>query len=315
MITKKNKRGNEIITKYLIKQIIILIILFLFLVSLILVFARYATNNVKNFFSRSKAFYFFSDKLNKEGTVYEIDEWSGVDDYVITINMNSIKNNIEVASYDIPYNITYTATPNVICQLSKTEGIIYANTNSDFFNLVITPNAQFTTGDEVVVEIEVNSLAEYSKKLKGKFTLVVGQENLSYEIKDKPQSPYMDLSLTNTLSYYIIDEAFDDYSVGQRIDIDTYLALSETNKVKCHSSIVTLRFDPNVVLLDLTNENYSKATNVETVVIDNKSYINKLTVKIDAISSMDFRFYKTDTSQDYTYPEVNNNSIIEVIPT
>lgn len=293
-------------------QILLIMAILICIISFIVIFGRYLTNNVNDFFVRSKEFYFYSDKLEEDTAVFQVDNWSGVDDYVITVNMNSRKNNLKAASYDIGYTISYTCSDNAICQLSKTEGIIYSNNNSDYFNLTITPNRQLETGDKVVVEIEAKSTAKYQKTLKGKFTLVVGKEKLSYQITDKPQNPYMELSLTNTLSYYIVNEAFGNYSVNNKIDIDTYLALTEENKAKCSSAIVTISFSPEQVLLDITNESYSKAKNIETTTVNGKTYINKFTILIDAISSTDLRFYKVDVSKDYTYPNGNEPSVLSI---
>lgn len=294
------------------KQIIIILIILLCSLSFVIVFGRYVTNSVNNFFLRSKEFYFYSDKLSEKKDVFQVDNWSGVDDYTIIVNMNSRKNNIQVASYDIAYDIKYTCSNNAICQLSKTSGIISKEDNTDSFNLTITPNTQLKTGDKVTVEVEATSKTSYKKTIKGKFTLVVGKENLTYQITDKPNNSYMDLRITNTLSYYIVDEAFGGYAQKDKIDIDTYLELSDQDKAKCYSNVVTMAFDPNEILIDITNENYQKATNVTTTVIDQKSYINSITLPIDAISSADIRFYKKDTSQDYTYPNVNSESVVEV---
>ena len=294
------------------KQIIIILIILLCSLSFVIVFGRYVTNSVNNFFLRSKEFYFYSDKLSEKRDVFQVDNWSGVDDYTIIVNMNSRKNNIQVASYDIAYDIKYTCSNNAICQLSKTSGIISKEDNTDSFNLTITPNTQLKTGDKVTVEIEATSKTSYTKTIKGKFTLVVGKENLTYQITDKPNNPYMDLRITNTLSYYIVDEAFGGYAEKDKIDIDTYLELSDQDKAKCYSNVVTMAFDPNEILIDITNENYQKATNVTTTMIDQKSYINSITLPIDAISSADIRFYKKDTSKDYTYPNVNSESVVEV---
>lgn len=297
--------------KYKIKKLIILICILLCTFSFILIFGRYVTNSINNFFIRTKEFYFYSDKLSEgNSSVYQIDNWSGVDDYVITINMNSRKNNIKAVDYDIEYDISYTCSDNAICQLSKTEGIIYANSNADFFNLTITPNGQLDVGDKVVVEIEANSKGKYKKTIKGKFTLVVGKEMLSYQITDSKQNPYMELRITNTLSYYIVNEAFGEYSVGDKIDSDTYLNLSDTEKTKCYSALVTIEFDPQKVLFDITNELYKEATNIETTVIDGMTYIKALTFSIDASSSKDIRFYKVDVSSDYTYPNSSGSSAI-----
>ena len=298
--------------KYKRKQLIILGLIVLNLISFIVIFGRYLTNTINDFFIRSKEFYFYSDKLSEDNSVYQVDNWSGVDDYIITINMNSNNNNIEVASYDIGYNISYKCTDNAICQLSKTEGIILANTNSDFFNLTITPNMQLNTGDKVVVEVEVNSTAPYKKTLKGKFTLVVGKEKLTYQITDSAQNPYMQLSMTNTLTFYNVNESFGTYNVGDKIDIDTYLGLSDAEKAKCYSAMVDIKFDPTEILFDVTNSAYSDAPNMTTTTINGKTYINGFTIKIDAISSKEIRFYKVDVSKNYTYPNKNNVSIVTV---
>lgn len=285
------------------------------MISLVVVFGRYITDNINNYFLRSGEFYFESDKLSKEGTTLQVDNWSGVDDYTITINMNSRKNNIEKATYDISYDINYSSTDNVICNLSKEEGIIYASTNTDYFNLTITPNTQLRTGDKVVVDIEVNSTSQYQKTLKGQFILVVGQENISYQITDEVKSPYLELSITNTLSYYTVRESFGSYKEGDRIDTDTYLALSEEDKNKCYSGEIKIEFNPQEVLLDMTSEVYNKAKDIKTTLINGKNYINGFTINIDAISSVDMRFYKVDVTKDYTYPNANNESIIKVTST
>ncbi len=309
---KKISEFFEFNKNYKKKQIIVLAFITLSLLSIIIVFGRYVTNTINNFFVRSREFYFYSDKLSEDNSVYQVDNWSGVDDYVITINMNSNNNNIEAATYDIGYNISYTCSDNAICQLSKTSGTILANTNSDYFNLTITPNTQLSTGDKVVIEVEVNSTAPYKKTLKGKFTLVVGKERLSYQITDDEQSPYMILRMTNTLSYYTVKEAFGSFTVGQKIDIETYLSLTEDEKKKCYSAIVKIGFDPNKILFDVTNSAYSDSTNMTNVLINGKSYISGFTIPIDAISSREIRFYKVDVSQNYTYPNNNGNSIVAI---
>ena len=305
-------KKSKTITKYRKKQIILVLIRLIIIISLVVIFGRFITNSINNFFLRSGEFYFESDKLSEEGTTLQVDNWSGVDDYTFTININTRKNNIETATYDIPYEVKYSASDNVICNLSKENGIIYASNNSDSFTITITPNTQLRTGDKVTIDLEVISTGEYKKTLKGKFILVVGQENISYEITDEKLNQYLELSITNTLSYYTVRENFDSYNVGDRIDVDTYLNLSQENKNKCYSGEVKLEFDPNEVLLDMTSEIYNEAKNIETININGNTYIRSFTINIDAISSVDIRFYKVDVTKDYTYPNNNNNSVIEV---
>lgn len=294
------------------QQILIIFILILCFIAITSTFSRYVLNSINNFFVRTKDFYFFSDKLKEQRAVYQIDNWSGVDPYTITINMNSMENSLKKVDYDVDYQIEYTCTSNATCQISKTEGTIKSDTNTDFFNVVITPNTTMDTGDRVTVSIKAISNSKYKKTLEGLFTLVVGKEQLSYEIVDSAQSQYLDLNITNTLSYYKVQEAFGTYKVDDKIDIDTYLALEDTDKSKCYSALITLKFDPNVVLLDMTNTNYLNATNVTTKEINGSNYINSLTFKVEPISSTVVRFYKVDITQDYTYPITNATSIISV---
>lgn len=314
-------RENKL--RYRRKQLFILLILLMFTISFVVVLARYVTSNVSDFFLRSKEFYFYSDKLEENMAVYQIDNWSGVDEYPITINMNSRLNNIKATTYDIDYTISYDCiTDNAICQLSKNSGTIYSQNctdNTDSFTLTITPNgqnAQLDTGDRVTVEITVQSQSTYTKTLKGRFTLVVGREDITYEITDSVNSPYMDLRITNTLSFYTVRQQFTvgetTYTVNKTIDSDTYLSLSSENKAKCASAIVTIGFNPSQVIMDITDETYQKATNIQTTTINGITYISGLTFSVDAISSKSLRFYKADTSQNYTYPNGTNPLILTI---
>ena len=67
-------------------------------------------------------------------------------------------------------------------------------------------------------------------------------------------------------------------------------------------------------MLDNTSASYQNAINVTTETINGKNYINGITLPIEAISSVDLRFYKVDTSKDYTYPNLENDSVVSVIP-
>lgn len=306
---KSNKRRKW--NKYNKKLFIIFIMTGIFISTIIFISGRYVVNSVRETFSKSKEFYFYSDKLSKNNPSYQIENWSGIDNYVITINMSSRENNLVATSYDINYNISYIASSNIICQLSKQSGTIYSTTNTDSFTLIITPNATFHNGDRVFVEITAKTTAPYEKTLKGRFTLVVGQEQFSYTIEDSANSPYLMLNMTNTLSYYKVAQAFGTYSIGDRINIETYLTLTEADKQKCYSKIITLTFDPNDVVLDMTDDNYLNRLSITSTTKNSYNYINSLSFKIDALSSVGVRFYKMNQEMDYTYPG-SSNPIITV---
>lgn len=308
-----NKVINKSDKKYKLKQLFIILILLVCSITLISTLGRYVVNSINNFFVRTKEFYFYSDKLSKNSSYYQIDNWTGVDPYTITVNMNSRLNNLKATTYDIGYDIEYTNSENCTCQLSKTSGIISAQTNTDYFNLIITPNTGLEIGDKVWVKINTISTAQYKETLTATFVLTVGREKISYEIVDSKASKYLDLNITNTLSYYTVDQAFGSYAQGDKIDVETYRTLSDTDKEKCYSALITLSFDPEEVLLDMTNTNYLNAIDVQKTSIDGSNYISGITFKLEPISSAVVRFYKIDVSQDYTYPIVNSQSIITLI--
>ena len=90
----------------------------------------------------------------------------------------------------------------------------------------------------------------------------------------------------------------------------TYISLDDIDKRKCFSAEVTLTFDPEKVILDTTNTAYLKKENYTIVNINGYDYINSITFRMDSESSEVVKFYKADTNLDYTYPIVNNTSII-----
>lgn len=305
-------KGTKKKHKYKVKYIIILFLILVNLIFFVSILGRYVVDSTKPFFGRTKEFYFYSDKLGEKNPAYQIENWSGVDDYVITINMHGYQNNLLTNSYDIDYDVSYIASDNIICQLSADKGTIDTKTNSSSFNLTITPNEQLETGDNVFVEITAHAKSPYDKTIKGRFTLIVGQEKLSYNVDDSENRPYLDVNITNTLSYYTVREAFDSYEVGRQITRDVYETLTAEQKKKCYSKIVTLKFNPEEILLDMTSNSYSNALETKTIVKNGHTYINSMTFSIDALSSQRIRFYKVDESKNYTYPNNNNKEVVTI---
>lgn len=299
-------------TKIKIKYIIIFAILIVNMVVLVSVFGRYVVNKTKGFFERTRAFYFYSDKLDTDTPYYQIDNWSGVDDYKVTINMNSYKNNLLAVDYDINYEVSYTCSDNVICQLSSGPYIISSETNTDSFNVIVTPNRTLKDGETAYVEITAKVTSPYEVTLKGRFTLKVGKEQLTYTIEDIANRPYLEVDITNTLSYYVVSQSFGEYSEGSQITRDTYLSLTKDEQNNCYSQIIKISFDPNEILLDMTDNAFVNNISYTTKTLNEKIYINSIEFKIDALSSKKVRFYKVDETKDYTYPIVNTEPIINL---
>lgn len=300
-----------IFKKNINKKNYIIICLVIILSSIFVTYGRYIYNDIKDLYLSSKNFYFNSDKLTVNRAIYKVDNWSAVDAYSISINLNNSKNNLVHSDSDISYVINYTCSSNIECSLSSKDGILYSNENIDNFTAVLTPKTNFNDGDEAWIEIVVKSTAPYKKELSGRFILKVGKVGLSYSIDDKKNRTFFDFRITNSLDYYMVNEAFGDYSVGSRIDRITYMNLSDLDKSKCTSALITLRFDPEYVILDMTSNAYLNAQSVDTIEIDGYNYVNEISFKMDSESSESVRFYKADSSEDYTYPFTNTNSIVD----
>ena len=292
------------------KNIYIILGITFIIFSIVITLGRYIYNDIRDFYLASKSFYFNSDKLTPLRGIYQIDNWSGVDTYTLTINLNNIKNNLVHAESDIEYEINYTCSNNANCSVSKTQGILYSEKQTDYFSATISPNTALTNKDEVWIEIVAKSTYPYKKTLSARFILKVGIPGISYSIYDEAKRPYFDLSVTNTIDYYLVKEAFGIYSINQRIDYNTYMSLSDNDKAKCALPLITLTFDPQVVILDMTNTAYLNAETYTTIQINNHSYVNSISFRIALESSETVRFYKANANADYTYPIVNETSIV-----
>lgn len=296
--------------KLIKKNKIIFFVLLILAIGIVTTLGRFVYNEVKKNLFTTKDFYFNSDKLREKQVLYRIDNYNGVDDYNILINMNSIKNNLVIADTDINYDISIDCT-NANCSVSKEEGIVLKSTGRDYFTVSMSPLGTMNSGDSMVVEVIANSTTPYKKELSAKFMLVVGNYGLSHEINDEVNKTYFEVKITNTLDYYTILETFDNYQIGDKIDIVTYMALPEVDKTKCASAIVNLAFDPNVVLFDNAS-GVDGLMSQTTTTINTYDYINGLSFKIEPVSSAIVRFYKKNSQLNYTYPIVNPTSIVAV---
>ncbi len=290
------------------------VFLFTIALSLILItttYGRYIYNGIRNYYLSSKSFYFNSDKLSENTAYYQLDNWSGVDPVIITFNMNSKKNNILASELNIEYNISFQCSTNVTCVSTKNSGLLMNGVNTDSFTITMTPNTTLGDGDSIWLNVTTNATKPYTKTLSGRFTINVGEIGLSYEIVDSAGSPYLDFNITNTIDYYKVFSNFTGHNVGDKIEISEYLSLSDDNKLKCAAAMITLSFDPTVFRLDMTNEAYLKHTGMTTLRLgDGYDYLNSITFRSDAISSTSVRFYKLNTSNNYTYPYGTNSPAI-----
>lgn len=282
-------------------KIVLAIFIIILILPLTVSLGRYVYNKILDLYFLTQNFYFESDKLKTNGASYSLDYWNGVDPYEIVINLNSYKNNSLKSDADIDYKTSYECSDGVICNISKTTGTIYSSSNNDSFILSVIPDKTFKDGESALINIKASSTSPYKKELSASFELTVHKYGLSHEISDKSGNVYLEVKVTNTLESYTVNEAFDNYKKGDQINIDTYDVLSDENKKKCYSAIITIGFDPDVVYINNNNSTtFLNAYNIKTKVINNYDYVSEFTFNMDANSSSTVKIYKKDTDKDYS---------------
>lgn len=292
------------------KVIILGVVLLLLIVPTL---GRFIYNELNDVYFRAQNFYFQSDKLKEEKATYQVNNYNGVDQYNVLINLNSFKNELLRSDTDISYDIEYTCSAKAICSTSKDDGIIFSTVNNDDFTISVIPDQQLVENDVIWIDVTATSSSPYIKEISAIFVLKVGYFGLSHEIIDSEFSPYLELKVTNTLDYYNVIQAFDSYQIDDRINISTYQALSQANKDKCVSSYIVLSFDPNLILVDMTSPTYLVSSNITTTTLSGFQYVNGFEFELDAQDSVLVRFYKKNNLLDYTFPIVNPSSIVSVV--
>ena len=303
----------EFIRKHRKLSVIVLICLIIFLI-ISVAFGKYILNVINNFILETKSFYFNSSVLTMNNKAYSINNWDGVNNYTLTIDVNNYKNDDRVTKADISYDISVNCSSNVSCEVNKSNGIIYKASKSDTYQITVKSRGKFSEGEVAVVKTSVTSTSPYTKTLSASYNIGTSKSDFTYNIEDSVNSKYLTLNLTNSVSYYEVSTAFDSYKVGDQVSIDDYANLSDTNKDKCYSAIVTLEFDPNIIFCDLTNSLYINrlSSNYQTINIGGYKYVKKFSFKINASSTKSIIFYKNDILKNYTYPITNSNSIVNV---
>ena len=296
------------------KSSLFLVIVLVFFLLISAAFGRYIHNIISQYLLETKGFYFNSSILNVNGKNYNISNWDGVNTYTLTIDLNNRKNEERYTKTDISYTINVNCPNTVVCTLSKNSGIIHPLEETDSYQISVTPLQNFYEEDTVRVETSVSSSLPYHKTMSATYTIGVEKSNFSYEIEDSVNSKYLVIRFLNAISYYQVEQDFLTYHVGDQVSLDDYNSLTEENKNKCFSAIVTVQYDPEELMVDMTNSLYLHhlPTNYQEQTMNGSQYVSKFSFKVNASSSSEIIFYKEDITENYTYPLVNPTSVIQV---
>ncbi len=290
---EKNKKREKRVLK--VNMILILtLVLAIFLAPTFVSTARYVYNVIYEHYLASKDFYFTSDKLTATGTEYQVtNNWNGSQTLPITIDFSSKKNDKAFTESDVEYTITCTPSSNITATPNKNSGTILGTesvqitdprANKDFVTINIAPaggNA-LGSGQRVYVDVVATATSPYTKVLRGRIIVETGSQNITYQIVDYVNSPYLTLNITNSGA--------------------------EPEDIK-------LAYNPQTILLDMTSRFYLNRDPSESITqqINNYAYLNSVTSEISAGSVYSVKFYKKDRTQDYTYTgATGQTSIITV---
>lgn len=270
----RKKRRNK--TKANLILCIIILMIVIYITPKFFSFAKYVYNVAYEHYLAAKDFYFTSDKLSLSHTEYEVtNNWSGAETYQVIVNMSSKRNDLAMTEADIEYTITYTCSDNITCALDKSTSTIVGTgnngVNEDAFTVNINPanGTALRDGEMAWVDITATATSPYSQTISGKLIFEVGTSDISYEIIDEVNSPYLTLNIINSTS---------------------------------ESTNVTLSYNPEVVLLDMTSRFYlNSQTTYNTQTLNNYSYINNITSPVSALSTTSIKFFKTNASNNYSY--------------
>ena len=273
---KINRRKRRNRAKANLILCLILLVIVIYITPKFFSFARYVYNMAYEHYLVAKDFYFASDKLSISHSEYEVtNNWSGAETYQVIVNMSSKRNDLAMTEADITYSITYTCSDNITCTLDKTSSTIVGTgnngVNEDAFTVNINPanGTALNDGEIAWVDITASSTSPYTQTISGKLVFEVGTSDISYEIIDEANSPYLTLNIINSTS-------------------------SNTN--------VTLSYDPTVVLLDMTSRFYLNThTTFNTQTLNNYSYINNITSPVSALSTTSVKFFKTNSANNYSF--------------
>ncbi len=290
------------------KKLVIIVIL-ITIVSVLLVnstIGRYIYNSLNNHLLESQNFYFDSSILTINSNTYSVSNWDGVNPYVLTIDVNSKKNDLISTNVDVKYDIFVSCPNTVLCTVNKEKGIISRNNKTDSYIITVTPLNNFYEGNTVTISTSATSTYPYTKTLSANYIIGVENYGFSYDIEDSSGAKYLTLELTNSKPYYEVIEAFDDYAIGDHVSLNDYNDLPNNKKAYCVSHRVTVGFDPNILSLDLTDNVYIDNISYQTTSINGYNYINSITFDVPAIYNEQINFYKKNVSMNYN---LNNSSI------
>ena len=70
--------------------------------------------------------------------------------------------------------------------------------------------------DYIYIKLEAHATSPYEETLRGEFKINIGNLGMSYVVEDEAYRPDLEVRITNTLDYYIVD---DEHSIRDLLNM------------------------------------------------------------------------------------------------
>lgn len=272
-------------------------------------FAKYVSNSIKDYYLKSKGFYFYSDYLSTEVVKNSNNSWNNDS---VHFNIRNNLNAKEVTDYDI----NYTASCEVMGDASSKVSCLMNGSSTNTFTGVISSveSCRNYTGDLVDVSLlnktdcELNGYIFERQVITKDLYFDISKIDANYEIKDlvisvtvTSNSPY---SKTLKGEFYI-HKTENESIITSLIDKTDYQILSITN-IGTINKCVNISFDSAKLQID-------NIESFNTYEYDSNNYIKKVNFNLQNNASKNIIFYKKDSEATYSISDftINTDCIIE----
>jgi hypothetical protein len=258
-------------------------------------FGRYIYRTARDKYLSSKEFYFTSNLMQSGGKQYLYKNWGGDGIYSINVKLYSYKNELLKMKSDLEYNIKCevidSSVNKVDCGINSvsdigstksTSGTIYlANNNEDDVNVYIIPkeNVEINKGDQIDIRLTAFTEHPYVETISAVISLNITDVQMEYNISDQENQLYATLEIKNT----------------------------QTAERK-----VTLNFDVSKIRIDMNNQLVLDGDVTQSETINGVEYADEVSLTMSGESSAKIKFYKVNKSENYTYPNGDKESVINV---
>lgn len=265
-------------------------------------YGKYISNSVKDYYLKSKGFYFSSDNLSINGTQNVNSIWDGNKTY---FNLKNNLNQNVITNYDISYELSCEVEGDVknyvACYLDGKEESTQIGVLSSSEICVNSKDDGVDVSSYTKTDCEINGYDWLSQISTNEIYFDVVKTDETYNLKDvtvkitaTSSQPYQE---TLTGKFILSKETSIDDNINLKYlnysNYDKLVIANSYSAVKC----LTISWDANKTRIN--------SDNISSYQVDDNGYINEINLNIDGKSAIDYTFYPIgeSTSDDFVLVE------------